>query len=317
MIIYDDISSRDAFGNALLRIAGKNPLVVGIGADTTKSMGMRKLQEKYPERVINIGIAEQNMTAVAAGMAATGFQVYAASYAPFSTLRAAEQVRTFIAYPNLDVKIVGGLGGLSGNIEGVTHQGIEDIAVMRSIPNMTVVAPADAASTEIITEEIAKIKGPVYLRLGRGAVEKVFNADYRFQVGKANVIKADGNDAAIICNGAVVARVLRAARILETNGYKARIIEMPCIKPIDADAIAESATATGAIITVEEHNIIGGLGSAVAEVICERRPSPLLRIGIEDIFTESAPHNDLLDKYGFKPEDMAARIERFLSSLYT
>ncbi|MDR0294158.1 MAG: transketolase family protein [Oscillospiraceae bacterium] len=314
MIQYDKISSRDAFGNALLRIAEENPLLVGIGADTTKSMGMQKLSEKYPERVINIGIAEQNMTAVAAGMAATGFQVYAASYAPFSTLRAAEQVRTFIAYPNLDVKIVGGLGGLSGNIEGVTHQGLEDVAVMRSIPNMTVVIPADAASTEVITEEIARIRGPVYLRLGRGAVEKVFDAGYRFQIGKANVLKADGSDAAIICNGAVVARALRAAQLLDANGVKARVIEMPCVKPIDADAVVESAAATGAVITVEEHNIIGGLGSAVAEVLGGRRPSPLLRIGIEDIFTESAPHNDLLDRYGFRPEDMAARIGQFLSS---
>ena len=312
MITYDSISTRDAFGDALLRIADKNPKVVGIGADTTKSMGMAKLEEKYPERVINIGIAEQNMTAVAAGMAATGFQVYAASYAPFSTLRAAEQVRTFIAYPNLDVKIVGGLGGLSGNIEGVTHQGLEDIAVMRAIPNMTVAVPADAVSAEVITEEIAKLKGPVYLRLGRGVVEKIFDENYRFQIGKANIIKADGKDAAIFCCGAIVGRVLRAVKLMEQKRFFARVIEMPCIKPIDTEAIVEAAENCKAVVTVEEHNIIGGLGSAIAEVLCEKRPAPLLRIGIRDVFTESGPHDELLDKYGFKPEDIAAEVERFL-----
>jgi transketolase len=312
MTAYDEISTRDAFGNALLRTADRNPLVAAIGADTTTSMGLKQMMERYPERVINIGIAEQNMTAVAAGMAATGFQVYAASYAPFSTLRAAEQVRTFIAYPNLDVKIIGGLSGLSGNIEGVTHQGLEDIAVMRAIPNMTVVVPADATSTEVITEEISKIKKPVYLRLGREPVAKVFDKEYKFQIGKANIIKPCGNDAAIICNGAITARVLEAVTLLETKNLSVRVIEMPCVKPIDVDAIINAAGETGKIATIEEHNIIGGLGSAVAEVLSEQYPVPLLRIGIEDIFTESAPHDELLDKYGFKPEDMAEKIERFI-----
>ena len=315
MSTYDSISTRDAFGNALLRIADSNPLTAAIGADTTTSMGLKDMQDKYPERVLNIGIAEQNMTAVAAGMAATGFQVYATSYAPFSTLRAAEQVRTFIAYPGLDVKIIGGLGGLSGNIEGVTHQGLEDVAVMRSIPNMTVVVPADAASTEIITEEISKIKGPVYLRLGRGPVVKVFDEDYCFEIGKANVIKPDGNEVAIICNGAVVSRVIVAAGLLEKRGLNARIIEMPCVKPIDTEAIVDSAKAVRVMVTVEEHNIIGGLGSAVAEVLCEKHPVPLLRLGIEDVFTESGPHDELLDKYGFKPEDISDRVVDFMGNM--
>ena len=314
MVIYDDISTRDAFGNALLRIAQRDPLVVGIGADTTKSMGMQKFSEHFSERVINIGIAEQNMTAVAAGMAATGFQVFAASYAPFSTLRAAEQVRTFIAYPNLDVKIVGGLGGLSGNIEGVTHQGLEDVGVMRLIPNMTVVIPADAAATEVITEEIAKIKGPVYLRLGRGPVEKIFGEDYKFTAGKANLLKPGGRDAAVIVNGAVTGRALRAVKLLEEKGYGLRVVEMPCVKPIDADAVIDAAENCRVLVTIEEHNILGGLGGAVAEVLCEHRPAPLLRIGIGDIFTESAPHDELLDKYGFKPEDIAEKINRFLKT---
>jgi len=310
---YDSISTRDAFGNALLRIAEADPMVAAIGADTTSSMGMKPMAEKYPERVFNCGIAEQNMTAIAAGMAATGFQVYAASYAPFSTLRAAEQVRTFIAYPNLDVKIIGGLGGLSGNIEGVTHQGLEDIAIMRAIPNMTVVVPADAASTEAITAELSKKKGPAYLRLGRGPVIKVFDGSYRFMIGKANVVKPDGDDVAVICNGAIVARVLETAKMLETQGYGVRVIEMPCVKPLDEEAVIHAAKSVRAVVTVEEHNVIGGLGGAVAETLCSRYPAPLLRIGVDDIFTESAPHGQLLDKYGFKPDHMAEKIRRFIT----
>jgi len=312
MIEYDNISTRDAFGDALLRIADRDPMVVGIGADTTTSMGLKKFADKYPQRVINIGIAEQNMTAVAAGMAATGFKVFATSYAPFSTLRAAEQVRTFIAYPNLNVIIVGGLGGLSGNIEGVTHQGLEDVGVMRLIPNMTVVVPCDAAATMVITDEISKIEGPVYLRLGRGPVEKIFDEDYSFKIGKANILDPEGSDAAVICNGAIVGRVLRAKKLLEKEGYGLRVVEMPCVKPIDKDAIIDAAQACGKIVTIEEHNVLGGLGGAVAEVLCDFYPAPLLRIGIDDVFTESAPHDELLDKYGFRPERIAERIRGFI-----
>jgi len=232
MFTYDSISTRDAFGNALLKIDERNPLVTAIGADTTTSMGLKGMQDKYPERVLNIGIAEQNMT-------------------------------------------------------------------------------ADAASTEVITEKISEIKGPVYLRLGRGPVVKVFDEKYRLEIGKANTIKPEGNDMAIICNGAVVARVIEAVKLLEAKGFAARIIEMSCVKPIDADAIADAVKAVRVIITVEEHNIIGGLGSAVAEVLSERHTMPLLRLGIEDVFTESGPHQELMDKYGFKPSDISDRIIEF------
>jgi transketolase len=305
----DKISTRNAFGNALLRIADADPKVIAIGADTTKSVGMGPMAKKYPDRVFNIGIAEQNMMAIAAGLAATGMQVYAASYAPFVSMRALEQVRTFIAYPNLNVKIVAGMGGLSGSIDGTTHQGLEDIGIMRTIPNMKILVPADAAATEVITEAITKLEGPVYLRLGKGPGRKVFDNNYRFQMGKANTLFDDGNDAAIICNGVAVSRVLEARQILEGNGYKLTVIEMSCVKPLDSEAVIQAAQATGVVITVEDHNIIGGLGSAVAETLSENYPVKLKRIGVADVFTESAPLEELLDKYGLAVDNIVKTVK--------
>jgi transketolase len=307
MFTMDKISTRDAFGQVLLRIAEAKPGVVAIGADTTKSMG--PMEKKYPERVFNVGIAEQNMMAMAAGLAATGMQVFAGSYAPFICMRACEQVRTFIAYPNLNVKIIGGMGGLSGSIEGVTHQGLEDIGIMRTIPNMKILVPADAAATEVITAAIAKDSGPAYLRLGKGPVWKVFNEDYQFEIGKANVLSDEGNDAAVICNGVAVARVLEARQILAEKGYKLKVIEMPCVKPLDIETVIQAAKATGIVITVEDHHIIGGLGSAVAETLSENYPVRLKRMGVADVFTESGPHDELLDKYGLSVEDIVKTVE--------
>jgi transketolase len=312
MFEMDKISTRDAFGNALLRIADADPKVIAIGADTTKSVGMGPMAKKYPDRVFNIGIAEQNMMAIAAGLAATGMQVYAASYAPFVSMRACEQVRTFIAYPNLNVKIVAGMGGLSGSIDGTTHQGLEDIGIMRTIPNMKILVPADAAATEAITAAIAKDYGPAYLRLGKGPGRKVFDANYQFQMGKANVLINDGNDATVICNGAAVARVLEARQVLADNGCKVKVIEMPCVKPLDTETVIQVAQATGVVITVEDHNIIGGLGSAVAETLIENYPVKMKRIGIEDVFTESALHEELLDKYGLSVGNIVKTVEELV-----
>jgi transketolase len=309
MFAMDEISTRDAFGNALLQIAEEDPNVIAIGADTTKSVGMGPMGKKYPKRVFNIGIAEQNMMAVAAGLAATGMKVFAGSYAPFMSMRACEQVRTFIAYPNLDVKLASGMGGLSGGIDGTTHQGLEDIGIMRTIPNMKILVPADAAATKIITAAIAKDCGPVYLRLGKGPVRKIFDEGYQFQMGKANILYDDGNDAVMICNGVMVARVLEARQILAEKGYKLKIIEMPCVKPLDSEAVIKAAQATGVVITVEDHNIIGGLGSAVAEMLSENCPVKLKRMGIADVFTESAPHDELLDKYGLAVGDIVKTIK--------
>jgi transketolase len=310
MFAMDKISTREAFGNALLRIAEANQNVIAMGADTTKQMCMEPIGKKFPGRVINIGIAEQNMMSVAAGLAATGMQVFASSYAPFLSMRACEQVRTFIAYPNLNVKIIAGMGGLSGSIDGATHQGLEDIGIMRTIPNMKILVPADAVATEVMTLAIAKDDGPVYLRLGKGSpTQKVFDEEYQFQMGKANVLFDDGNDAAVICNGVMVARVLEARKISVEKGYKLKVIEMPCVKPLDTEAVICAAQATNAVITVEDHNIIGGLGSAVAETLSENCPVRLKRLGVADVFTESGPQDELLDKFGLSVRDIIKTVE--------
>jgi transketolase len=310
MFTMDQISAREAFGQALLRVAEENQNVIAMGADTTKNMCLGLMEEHCPDRVFNIGIAEQNMMSIAAGMAATGMQVFVASYAPFMSMRACEQVRTFVAYPNLNVKVVGGMGGLSGGYDGTTHQGLEDVGIMRTIPNMKIVVPADAAATAVITAAIAKDDGPVYLRLGKSnPVRKVFDEDYQFQMGKANILFDEGNDAAVICNGVAVARVLDAQAILAEKGYKLKIIEMPCVKPLDIEAVIQAAQATGAVITVEDHNIIGGLGSAVAETLSENCPVRLKRMGIGDVFTESGSHDDLLDKYGLSVATIVKTVE--------
>jgi transketolase len=310
MFAMDKISTREAFGDTVLKIIEANQNVIAMGADTTKQMCLEPIKKRYPNRVINIGIAEQNMMSVAAGLAATGMQVYAASYAPFMSMRACEQVRTFIAYPNLNVKVIAGMGGLSGSLDGATHQGLEDVGIMRTIPNMKIVVPADATATEVITAAIAKDDGPVYMRLGKGEpMKKVFNDDYQFQMGKANVLSDEGGDAALICNGVMVARVLEARQILRKKGYELKVIEMPCVKPLDVETVVQAAKETGVVITVEDHNVIGGLGSAVSEVLSENCPVRLKRMGIADVYTESGLYDDLLDKYGLSVENIVKTVE--------
>lgn len=305
-VTYDKISTRDAFGIALSEAAREYPNLFAIGADTTKSMGYKPMLAEFPDRVINNGIAEQDMAMIGAGIAASGGRAVVATYAPFASMRIAEQIRTFVCYPNLDVKVISGLAGLSGNIEGVTHQGLEDIGIMRSMANMVIAVPADAASCTAISREILKYTGPAYLRIGRGSVEKVFDENYTFRIGKANLLDDAGTDVAVICNGCAVARVLRARELWKADGIRARIIEMPCVKPIDEEAILNAVKDCGVIVTVEEHNVIGGLGSAVCEVVCKaENPCGVTRIGIDDIYTESGPHNELLDKYNLSPEHIA------------
>lgn len=309
-VIMDKISTRDAFGIALVEQAREDEHLFAVGADTTKSMGCKPMEKEFPDRVLNVGIAEQDMALVGAGIAASGGRAVIATYAPFASMRIAEQVRTFICYSNLDVKVISGLAGMSGNIEGVTHQGLEDIGVMRSMANMEIVVPADAASCTIIARDFLKRKGPGYFRIGRGPVETVFDESYQFTFGKANLLDDAGTDVAIICNGCAVARVLRAKELWEKEGIKARILEMPTVKPIDREAILSAVADCGRIVTAEEHNIIGGLGSAVCEVVCEAdKPCKVTRIGIDDIYTESAPHDQLLDKYNLHPDHIAEVVK--------
>ena len=307
-VVFDELSTRDAFGQALLRLADENEKIYYIAADTLGSVGGGPMNRKYPNRAINVGIAEQNMALMGAGMAASGAKVFLATYATFASMRIAEQIRTFVCYPNLDVKIVAGLSGLSGGQEGVTHQGLEDVGILRTFPNMIIAAPADAASTAVITELIGKHKGPAYMRLGRYSSPRVFDSNYTCRIGKANMLSCEGNDAAVIASGIAVTRAIQAVEILHQQGYRVQLLEMPFIKPIDREAILQAAKETGLIVTVEDHSIIGGLGSAAAEVLSESLPTKLVRIGIRDEFTESADHEELLDKYYMNPMDIAEVI---------
>ena len=306
---YDDVTIRTAFGEAALEYAKEDANTYFICPDTVKSMGLDELEKAFPERCFNVGICEQNAALMAAGIASCGGTVFVGSFAPFASMRMLEQVRTFVAYPNLDVKIVSCMAGLSGGNEGVTHQGIEDISIMRGIANMVIAVAGDAASARAITKKVAAHKGPAYLRLGKVANPKVYDESYQFEIGKANIIKDDGKDAAIIFIGVTASRVLAAAELLEQKGIKVSLIEMPSIKPIDKEAIINAAKNTGAVITVEDNNIIGGLGSAVAEVLSENYPVYMKRIGIEDCFTESGDEGALLDKYGLSAEAIVEKVE--------
>lgn len=312
-IEYDAISTRDAFGVGLLELARANDRIFAVAADTEKSMGFLPMRKEFPDRVFNVGICEQNMALVAAGIASCGGTAFAATYAPFASMRMLEQVRTFIAYPDLDVKIISGLAGLSGNIEGVTHQGLEDVSVMRAIPNMAVIVPADAVATTAATRVIGVHKGPVYLRLGRDAVPKVFER-YEFVFGKANVMKPDGGDAAILTNGIAVSRVLAAEERLRANGYSVRVVEIPCVKPLDDEAVLAAARETGLIVTVEENNVIGGLGGAVAELLADKLPIRVVRVGLDDRYAESGAYNDLLDLCNLSVDNIVRRVEEAIKT---
>lgn len=312
MYELDELTTREAFGNTVHQLAKENPRVIAISADTPKSLGLGKMMKEFPSRAINCGIAEQNMTAMAAGFAAEGFLAFSVSYGTFTCMRALEQFRTFVAYPNLNVKLVGGMAGLSGGVEGVTHQSIEDISIMRSIPNCTVVVPADAAATEVITREIARHEGPAYIRLGRGKSDKVFDKDYHFEIGKANLL-AEGTDATIICCGSLVRRCIDACEQLSAQGIHVRLLEMPCVKPIDTEAIITAAKDTGVIITAEENTVLGGLGGAVAEVLSEEYPVPCKRIGLQDVFAESGELSDLLDAYHMSAADIVEAVKTMVA----
>jgi transketolase len=303
MYILDECQNQESFGRAVYQILERDENVIAMSGDTVNVIGLKMAMQTFPNRVFNVGIAEQNMINMAAGMASLGFMVFATSHAPFVTIRAIEQIRTFVCYPNFNVKIVGGMAGLSAGTDGVTHQGLEDVALMRTLPNMTVLVPADACSTKVITEEIAKHTGPAYIRVAKNFQPKIFDINYQFVFGKANFLR-EGNDMTIICNGAMVSRTLMAAEKLANEGINARILEMPCVKPIDVEAIVKCASDTGAIVTAEEHTIIGGLGGAVAEVLSETFPTPLVRVGRKDVFMETGEQDILMDHYGMAINDL-------------
>lgn len=305
-------ATRDAYGEALRAAGARNRDIVVLDADLSKSTKTNVFAKEFPDRHFNAGIAEQNMMSVAAGLAAAGKIPFASTFAMFATGRAYEQVRNSICYPKLNVKIAATHAGLTVGEDGATHQANEDIALMRALPNMTVVNPADAEETRQAIEWAVEYKGPVYLRLGRASVDDVFGSDYVFQHGKA-VQLADGTDVTIIATGVIVGAARRAADELVKQGLSARVLNIHTIKPLDIEAITKAARETGAIVTCEEHSIIGGLGSAVAEAVVENMPVPLERVGVLDVFGESGTPDALLAKYKLTVADIVAAAKRVVS----
>lgn len=305
-------ATRDAYGDALKEAGSLYQDIIVLDADLSKSTKTNVFQKAYPERHFNAGIAEQNLMGVAAGLAAAGKIPFASTFAMFATGRAYEQVRNSICYPKLNVKIAATHAGLTVGEDGATHQANEDIALMRAIPNMTVIVPADAAETRQAVLWAAQYQGPVYLRLGRAGVDDIFGEDYTFEHGKAVQI-AEGTDLTIIATGIMVGPAVKAAQELKQLGLSARVLNIHTIKPIDKAAIVKAAQDTGAIVTCEEHNIIGGLGSAVAEVLVENHPALMERVGVMDTFGESGTPNALVAKYHLTAADIVKAAQKVVA----
>lgn len=300
------IATRESFGNAIAEFADQYPDVVVLDADLAAATKTGIFKKAHPDRFIDCGIAECNMVGVAAGLAACGKIPFAASFAMFSAGRAFEQVRNSVGYPHLNVKIVGSHAGISVGEDGATHQCCEDIGLMRTIPGMVILNPADHYEMRAAVKAAIEYNGPVYLRLGRLAVESVNNNDdYTFEIGKGITLR-DGSDITVIATGLLVGEAVKAADALKNEGISVRVIDMHTIKPIDREIILKAAKETGKIVTAEEHNVIGGLGDAVASVLSEECPTPLVKIGVNDEFGYSGPAVDLLKQFGL----CASHIEK-------
>ncbi len=296
---------RDAYGDALLELGAENKDVVVVGADTTSSLKSGVFATKFPGRFFNVGIAEQNLVSIAAGMALAGKVAYAGTYAIFVPGKSVDQIRNNIAYPNLNVKLVCSHGGISVGPDGASHQQVEDIAIMRAVPKMKVIVPADAVSTKASIKAIAGIPGPFYDRLTRSSTPVVYDGGFQYELGKANALR-EGGDVAIVACGIMVPEALKAAESLKAKGVAASVVDLHTVKPIDTETLVKLARSCGRVVTAEEHNIMGGMGSAVAEVLGEQYPVPMRRVGVMDTFGESGEAGDLLRKYGLT----AANIEQ-------
>ncbi|MBY6929570.1 transketolase family protein [Clostridium botulinum] len=307
------IATREAYGKALVKLSNINKDVVVLDADLSKSTKTADFKAAAPERFINMGIAEANMMGVASGLSTCGKVPFVSTFAMFAAGRAFEQIRNSICYPKLNVKVCATHAGLTVGEDGASHQSVEDISLMRSIPNMTVINPADAIETEAAILAVAEYNGPCYVRLGRLAVKNVNdNSNYKFEIGKG-VTLANGNDVTIVATGIMVKLALEAKEELAKEGIDARVINIHTIKPIDSELLIKAAKETGAIVTAEEHSVIGGLGSAVSEVLCEEMPVPVLKVGIEDTFGESGKPEQLLKAYGLTTEKIVEKAKKAVS----
>ena len=305
------LATREAYGNALLKLGTENKDVVVLDADLSKSTKTADFGDAHPERFINVGIAEQNLMGIAAGLASSGKIPFASTFAVFATGRAFEIIRNSICYPNLNVKIAATHAGISVGEDGGSHQSVEDIALMNSLPNMSVIVPADARETEEVIKYAAIHEGPVYIRLGRLAADDLFDENYTFEFGKG-VLLAEGTDLTLVATGLMTAAAKKAAEMLKADGINARVIHIPTIKPIDKDIITKAAKETGFIVTCEEHSVIGGLGSVVSDVVCETHPTKVVKIGINDTFGESGTPAALLEKYGMTAENVVKVVKENL-----
>ena len=305
-------ATREAYGSGLIKLGKKYDDFIVMDADLAAATKAGMFKKEFPERFYNCGIAEQNMIGIAAGIAATGKKVFASSFAMFAAGRAFEQIRNSVGYPHLNVKICATHAGISVGEDGATHQCNEDIAIMRTIPGMTIINPADDTEARLAVRAAFECDGPVYMRFGRLAVPVVFDETYKFQIGKGVELR-EGSDVTIIATGLMVKEALEAYELLKAEGINARIINMATIKPIDRDIIIKAAKETGAIVTAEEHSVIGGLGSAVSEVVCETVPVPVVKLGVYDQFGHSGPAVKLLDEFGLRAINIVEKAKEAIA----
>lgn len=305
------LALREAYGYALLALGRERSDILVLDADVSKGTYTKYFAEEFPERFFNLGVAEGNMMVVAAGLSTTGYIPFVNSYAIFCVLRACESLRTFVAYPRLNVKVAGGHGGISVGPDGVTHQATEDIAIVRAIPNMVVLVPADPVEVEQVVRAAADYEGPVYIRLARPKVREFLPPDYQFAIGRSAVLK-EGKDVTLLGTGIMVRHCLEAARSLAEEGIAARVVNVSSIKPLDQETIIRAAQETGCFVTVEDHNIIGGLAGAVSELLAETLPVPLERIGLRDTFGESGTPEALFEEYHLTVRDIKQAVTKVL-----
>ena len=309
----ETLATRMAFGRELIEIGKVREDFVLCNADT-KTCGLEKFGQLFPHREFSFGIAEQNLVGGAAGLAACGNKVFLATFAVFASMRACEQVRTFVCYPNLNVTIIGTHAGLQVGGDGATHAAVEDVSIMRALPNMTVVQPSDAVSARAIAHAAVDFKGPLYIRLHRNAVPDVYDPEtYRFVWGKANTAADYGSDMTMIVSGILLDKALKAAAILKDQGIGVRVLDMATIKPLDKDAVLAAANETGAIMTVEDHTILGGLGAAVAEVVVQNKPVPMEIVGIQDQFGESGDPELLYRDHGMDVDSIVRKAKALIA----
>ncbi len=306
------VATRVGYGNALAELGAKRDDFVVLDADLAAATQTGMFKKAFPDRFYDCGIAEQNMVGIAAGIAATGKKVICSSFAMFAAGRAFEQVRNSIGYPKLNVVIGATHAGISVGEDGATHQCNEDIALMRTIPGMTIINPADETEAKKAVEAALDHDGPVYMRFGRLAVPVIFDDDYNFEIGKGVELK-DGSDVTIIATGLLVSEALEAYELLKAEGISARIINIHTIKPLDNEIVIKAAKETGAIVTAEEHSIIGGLGAAVSELLCEECPVPVVKLGVNDVFGHSGPAPKLLDEFGLRAVNIVEKAKKAIS----